>query len=95
MKLVVAIIDTEYSGKVIDALSKNDYRATKLSSTGGFLKSGNTTILVGIEENQRDEVVDIIGKNSKAKKVKSEEKGEVEVGGATLFILDMNRYLRI
>lgn len=95
MKLVVAIIGTEYSAKVIDSLSKNDFRATKLSSTGGFLKSGNTTLLIGIEEGQRDQVVDIISRICKSKKIDSHDKGEVIVGGATLFILDMNKYLRI
>ena len=50
MKLIIAIVQDEDSTDVIEALTEEDYRVTKLATTGGFLKSGNTTLMVGIEE---------------------------------------------
>ena len=50
MKLIIAIIQDQYITKVIRALMENKIRTTRLSSTGGFLKSGNTTLLIGAEE---------------------------------------------
>lgn len=95
MKLIIAIIEKEYVSDVIEGLMKEKIRATRLASTGGFLKSGNTTLLMGVEEEDKDKAVAIIEKNCGHKHVVSEEKGDVEVGGATLFILDMDKYLRI
>lgn len=95
MKLIIAIIEKDYVSSVIEGLMKKDIRATRLSSTGGFLKSGNTTLLIGVDEAEKDKAVEIIKKNCGHKKVQSEEKGNVEVGGATLFILDMDKYVRI
>ena len=50
MKLVIAIVEDEDSMDLIDALTDGKYRVTKLATTGGFLKSGNTTLMVGVEE---------------------------------------------
>lgn len=94
MKLIIAIIQDEYINKVVKALMLEKIRATKLSSTGGFLKSGNTTLLIGVEEAQVDEVVQLIKGQCKAKKVKEGEK-EVTVGGANLFIMDINKHVKI
>ena len=49
MKLIIAIVQDEDSEEVLEALTEENYRVTKLATTGGFLKSGNTTLLVGIE----------------------------------------------
>lgn len=95
MKLIIAIVEKEYVSGVIEGLMKKKIRATRLASTGGFLKSGNTTLLIGVDEEDKDIAVKIIEENCGHKQVKSEEKGDVEVGGATLFILDMDKYLRI
>ena len=50
MKLILAIIQDHVAQDVLHELSENKIRATKLSSTGGFFKKGNTTILIGIED---------------------------------------------
>ena len=51
MKLIVAVVQDKDSVRLVEALVEKGYRSTKLASTGGFLKSGNTTLLIGVEEN--------------------------------------------
>ncbi|MCF6459443.1 cyclic-di-AMP receptor [Clostridium sp. Cult3] len=94
MKLIIAIVQDEFSTKVIKALMNNKYRTTKLSSTGGFLRSGNTTLLIGVEDEEVDRVIEIVEKECKDTKV-MKGKDEVTVGGATLFILDMKDFKKI
>lgn len=94
MKLIIAIVEDDFSNKIINQLTEKEYRATKLSSTGGFLKTGNTTLLIGVEDEKVDEVVNIIKENCKEKKAKK-RKEEVIVGGANLFILDAQGYKKL
>lgn len=61
MKLIIAIVQDEDSADVIEALTEEDYRVTKLATTGGFLKSGNTTLLVGIEEEKLNLLLMLLG----------------------------------
>lgn len=109
MKLVFAIVHDEDSHKVMEKLSKHGFGVTKLCSTGGFLKSGNTTLLVGVEESSLDEVIDIITKNSKSRKqvinssiMPNGVNGmimpypvEVNVGGATIFVTAVERFEKV
>jgi len=94
VKLIIAIIEDDFVGKVIKSLTENEYRATRLSSSGGFLKSGNTTLLIGVEDDKVDAVVDIIREQCKDKKV-AKGKEEVTVGGANIFILDVDGYNKL
>lgn len=94
MKLIIAIVQDDFTTKVIKSLTKNKYRTTRLSSTGGFLKSGNTTLLIGVEDDKVDEVIKLIEDECKEKKV-VKGKDEVKVGGANLFILNMDSFKRI
>lgn len=94
MKLIIAIIQDQYINKVIRALMENKIRTTRLSSTGGFLKSGNTTLLIGTEEENIPKIVEIIEEECKSTKVK-EGNNEVTVGGANLFIIDVDKHLKI
>ena len=71
MRLIIAIVQNEFSPKLIKSLTAKNYRTTKLSSTGGFLKSGNTTLLIGVETEKVDEVIEIIKEECKGKKVKN------------------------
>ncbi len=101
MKLIVAIVQDKDSNRLSNALVKNNIRATKLASTGGFLKAGNTTFFIGVDNNRIDEVLDLIKENCKTREqvvspVSSFSGNadsylsypiEVEVGGATVFIL--------
>lgn len=109
MKLVFAIVHDEDGQKVVSELNKNGFSVTKLCSTGGFLKSGNTTLLVGVEEDKVNEVMSIIEKKSKSRKqvINSSMSPnglggmfmpypvEVVVGGATVFIINVERFEKL
>jgi uncharacterized protein YaaQ len=106
MKLVVSIVHSDDAGKLIDALTGASFRATTISTTGGFLRQGNATILVGTEENKVDRVLDLIRENCHTRRqfinpvqpvMESGEMYvsapvEVQVGGATVFVLDVVRF---
>lgn len=94
MKLIIAIVQDQYTNKVIRALMDKKIRTTRLSSTGGFLKAGNTTLLIGTKEEKIPEIVDIIKQQCKSTKVQ-EGDSEFTVGGANLFIIDVNEHVKI
>jgi uncharacterized protein YaaQ len=60
MKLVISIVRDQDAGRVIDGLVAKDYRATRINTAGGFLKRGNATVLVGVNDEQVDEVVETV-----------------------------------
>lgn len=109
MKLVHAIVHDDDGPKVMDELNKAGFSVTKLCSSGGFLKSGNTTLLAGVEQDKVDKVIEIIKKQSKSRKqvinssMTPNGMGgmfipypvEVVVGGATIFVLDVERYEKV
>lgn len=108
MKLIVAIVQDQDAISLIDDLTEKNHRVTKLASTGGFLKSGNTTLLIGVEEEDVDEVISIVDRNCKTREITTSLLNitvpgetyipyplEVKVGGATLFILEVERHIRI
>ena len=65
-KLIVAVIQNEVADAVVDALLEAEFRATRLASTGGFLRRGNTTLLVGADEDQVDQVLDLVRQNARS-----------------------------
>jgi uncharacterized protein YaaQ len=94
MKLIIAIVQDEFANQVVKSLMAKKYRTTKLSSTGGFLKSGNTTLLMGVENKEVKEVISIIEEICKSKEVQK-GKEELTVRGANIFVLNMADYRRI
>lgn len=106
MKIVFAVVHDEDGNKVVNALNENGYSVTRLCSTGGFLRSGNTTLFIIVEENKVDSVIETIKKKSKSRKqVINTSIGqgsiaagfmplpvEVVVGGATIFVLNVERF---
>lgn len=94
MKLIIAIIQDDYISNVVKILMENKIRTTKLSSTGGFLKSGNTTLFIGVEDDEIDKVVELIKAQTKTKNIK-QGNDEVTVGGANLFVMDIDKYVKI
>ena len=64
MKLLIAIVSNDDSSAVITALTKNKFQVTKLSTTGGFLRAGNTTLLMGVEDEKVEECISLIGSES-------------------------------
>ncbi len=109
MKLVVAIVQREDAGTLIDALTEKGYRATRINTAGGFLKEGNATVLVGVEDSGVDEVLSLVEAscNTRTQYINPlppvMEPGEfympypveVQVGGATVFVLNVERYERL
>lgn len=109
MKLIVAIVNPEDAGPLVDALLERDFRATRLPSSGGFLRQTNATVMLGVEEDSVDEVLDLIRDHCHARTQLVNpmppilEPGEfflpypleVEVGGATVFVLPVERFERL
>jgi uncharacterized protein YaaQ len=108
-KRVVAIVHNEDAGVLVDALLEHEFRATRLHSSGGFLKQSNATVMLGVEDSEVDEVLGIVRENchSRSQIVNPMppimEPGEffmpypleVEVGGATVFVLPVERFERL
>ena len=106
MKLVVAVVQDQDSNRLSTALTKNNYRATKLASTGGFLRSGNTTFLIGPDDSLIPRLLEIIRENCRSREQMvapvSPMGGnadsyipypvEVEVGGAIVFVLPIEQF---
>ena len=107
MKLVLAIVGDEDQSAVSAALTEEGFQATKLATTGGFLKAGNTTFLIGVEDNKVNRVIEIISEySSKRTQVipatTSIDAGmynsfpmEITVGGATIFVLNVEHYEKV
>lgn len=108
MKLIICIVQDQDSGNLIEDLTDHNFRVTKLSSTGGFLKAGNTTLLIGVEDEEVEAAVDVIKENGKTREITTSLLTvtmpgdtyipyplEVKVGGATIFILDVEKHIKI
>lgn len=90
MKLILAIIQDHIAQDVLNELSENKIRATKLSSTGGFFRKGNTTILIGIEEEKLDRVKEMILNISKNK-----ETVDDKTANTVMLVLNMDQFIRV
>ncbi|MBC8586547.1 cyclic-di-AMP receptor [Youxingia wuxianensis] len=107
MKLIFAIVSNDDSSKVAKHLTSHKFSVTKLATTGGFLMAGNTTFIIGTEDDKVDEVIAIIGRHSKKRTQmvpSSASYGvgmytsfpvEVQVGGATIFVVDIERFEKL
>ena len=106
MKLIIAIVSDEDSSRLTDKLSKNSIPVTKLASTGGFLRAGNVTLMIGTEDDKVEEIIEIIKSTCKSRKEFVAPTSvsmtaavtwpiEITVGGATLFVLDIDRFEKI
>ena len=108
MKLIIAIVQDEDSSRLIGQLMNDGFGVTKLATTGGFLRAGNTTLLVGVEDDRFQEAMDLIEKVCKSRKqiatspspvagtsgVYAPYPIEVVVGGATVFVLDVEQFVK-
>ena len=107
MKLLLVIVSNEDAQSVSNELIKHKFYVTKLATTGGLLMNGNTTLLIGTDDNKVDSAVSIIGEIAKGRKqsvpaVDPDEfsmfnsfPGEVKVEGATIFVLDVAKFYKI
>ncbi|MEW8973833.1 MAG: cyclic-di-AMP receptor [Tissierellaceae bacterium] len=108
MKLIVAIVQDQDAPSLVEDLTEREFRVTKLASTGGFLKAGNTTLLIGVEDEEVESVKEVIERNCKTREITTSLLTvtmpgdtyipyplEVKVGGAVLFILDVEQHIKI
>ena len=108
MKLIIAIVQDEDSSRLVSNLMNEGYGVTKLATTGGFLKSGNTTLLVGVDDSKFDGCMSIIEKVCKSRKQIASSPVtmggtagmyapypiEVTVGGATVFVMTVDQFVK-
>ncbi len=106
MKLVFAIVHNDDARPLSNALRDHNYQSTIISTTGGFLREGNATILTGVEPDKLDGVLELIKKNCKTRtqfvnpmppvmepgELYLAQPVEVQVGGATVFVVDVERF---
>ncbi|KXA27742.1 MAG: cyclic-di-AMP receptor [Peptoniphilus harei] len=94
MKMMIAIVQEKYTDALIDRFLDEDIYVTRLSSTGGFFKAGNTTLLLGCKESEIDQIYEIFKEETEAEDVHMEE-GDFKVSGATIFVVDLEDSKRI
>ena len=107
MKLIISIVNRDDSNALVDSLMRHGYRATVISTSGGFLREGNATLMVGAEEDQVLEVLNLIQEgchtrtryvNPQPASAEPDEAGapavEVQVGKATIFVLNVSDFQR-
>ncbi|KPV44685.1 cyclic-di-AMP receptor [Alicyclobacillus ferrooxydans] len=106
MKMVIAIVQDKDSPKLQQNLVNAGVRATKLASTGGFLHAGNTTFLIGTNSDRVHEVLELIRTSCRSREqvvtpmspMGSQVESyvpypvSVQVGGATVFVLDVEQF---
>ncbi|MGH2460875.1 MAG: cyclic-di-AMP receptor [Chloroflexota bacterium] len=80
MKLILATTRDESAGKLIDRLVEHEFRATQIKSVGGFLKRGNSTVVVGIDDEYVDDVLKLIRESASP---------------ANVYVVNLARYERI
>jgi uncharacterized protein YaaQ len=109
VKLIIAVVQAKDADGLMGALSDRGFRATQINSAGGFLRESNVTLLIGVQESYVAEVMRLIGETSQARRrfvnplmpiVEPAEfyipnAVEVQVGGATVFVLRVERYERV
>jgi uncharacterized protein YaaQ len=109
MQLVIAVVQDEDADRLIAAVVDGGYKVTRINTVGGFLERGNATVLVGVEDEQVEELLGLIRANCYARRrfisplpALGEPMGyhmpapvEVEVGGATVFVLPVERFERL
>jgi uncharacterized protein YaaQ len=95
-KLIIAVVQNEDADGVVDALLEKEFRATRLASTGGFLRRGNTTLLVGSDEHEVDQVLDVIRAHARSATAAADAPaGLTPPAAATVFVLDLEEYERL
>ena len=109
MKLIIAIVQDEDTQTLTEALVGAGYRFTKVSTTGSFLRTGNTSLLIGVEDDVVPTIMGILRRTCRRRTqvavpyspalepglLYMPENFEVEVGGAVVFVIDVERFERL
>lgn len=105
MKLILSIVNSDDARPLLDSLLRKGHRATVISTTGGFLREGNATLLIVTESAKVEEVMAAIRETCRTRtqfvnplppviepgELYMPSPVEVQVGGATVFVLDVER----
>lgn len=108
MKLIVAIVQDEDATRLVSRLMDEGFGVTKLATTGGFLRAGNTTLMIGVEDEKLQDALQVIERVCKSRKqmitspapMSTGSGGystfplEVKVGGATVFVLTVDQFVK-
>ncbi|NLX10198.1 MAG: hypothetical protein GXY36_11120 [Chloroflexi bacterium] len=108
MKLIIAVVQDQDADRTVKALNERGYRVTRVASTGGFFRVGNTTLLSGVADPEVGNVIELL-KTTCERRTRLIPAGpnivesaammgafvEVEVGGATVFVLDVEHFEQI
>lgn len=110
MKLVIAVVQDSDVDEILDALMRADLKATQITSSGGFLREANVTLLIGVEEDRVQDAIAIVDQNSNARRMfvnplmpvapvfntglQQGESDSVRVG-ASVFVLNVSRFVRL
>jgi uncharacterized protein YaaQ len=109
MKLILAVVQDDDVDELAEKLVKEKVNSTKLASTGGFLREGNTTLMIGVEADRVESVISIIKDVCKSRRQTlttpippTGSSGvfipypiDVMVGGATIFVVDVDRFEKV
>jgi uncharacterized protein YaaQ len=108
MNLIIAIVQDQDADRTIKALNEAGFRVTRVSTTGGFFRVGNTTLLSGVEDDQVEAVIGILrttcerrtrlipaGPNIVESAAMMGAFVEVEVGGAAVFVLEVEHFEQV
>lgn len=109
VKLVVAVVQDQDAGPLLEKLLAAGYGATRLATTGGFLRQGNTTLMIGVEDSKVEEALGLIEDTCRSRTqvvtpwvplggaVDSyvPYPVEVTVGGATVFVLPVEEFRKL
>jgi uncharacterized protein YaaQ len=106
MKLILAIVSREDANTVAKHLSESGFYATKLATTGGFMKIGNTTFLIGLEDEKVQPALSIIEKYAHRRadqaihtdylsNTQYHQPVSVAAGGATVFVIDVEQFFKV
>lgn len=108
MKLAVCIVHNRDKGRVTDELVKAGFKFTVIGSTGGFLREGNTTFLIGVDESELTALQKVVSQNSQSREqlvnvmpFEAAPPGafipspvKVPVGGAVMFVMNVEQFHR-
>jgi uncharacterized protein YaaQ len=109
MKLLIAVIQSDDAPTLTDSLVERGIRVTRIDTAGGFLRRGNSTILVGVEDDRVEDVLAIIRSNCQTRlaymtpvmagaeigELSALSPIEVQVGGATIWATDVDEFVHL
>jgi uncharacterized protein YaaQ len=109
VKLVIAVVQGEDAAQTVQALSGAGISVTKMASSGGFLQQGNATLLIGVDDDKVEAAIELIRVNCRERSQYMTpmppmvEPGEffmpypveVQVGGATVWVVDVERFEKL